>query len=417
MAERTDVDRVQLNREAEAEVRAPEEDVAEATGDDRLPGDDRPVATREPQFAKWPRYRRAALGFREHWYPVMWSSRLRSKPVGMTLLGEDIVFVRQGGAVYALHDRCPHRGIPLSMGKREFPGTISCIYHGWTYELASGRLVAALTDGPDSPIVGKVRVRTYPATERKSLVWVYVGDREPPPLEDDVPADFLADDAFLAGRHSVRAGNWRYAAENGFDESHSKMLHRDAAWMLFRFVPAYMRTHVEATDDGFVTRMVDKVGYETEYPGLGRWPHPRIWRLKRGKAVVSIRRPGTLRVQYKGWTHYEWYVPTDPDNHRYLQFVSKRTSAAGRVAMWARYWGYIRWVFHWRFNNQDRHMVELMPSRSHPERLFRPDVSITAWRKLCESDPGIETPDPREDAAGMPAPAAAALRIPPRGSA
>jgi phenylpropionate dioxygenase-like ring-hydroxylating dioxygenase large terminal subunit len=380
-----------------------------------LTGDERAVVTREPQFAKWPRYRRAALGFREHWYPVMRSRKLRGKPVGMTLLGEDIVFVRQGETVHALHDRCPHRGIPLSMGRREFPGTISCIYHGWTFDLLSGQLVAALTDGPDSPIVGKVRVRTYPVTERKGLIWVYVGNREPPPLEDDVPADFLADDAYLGGRHSVRAGNWRYAAENGFDEAHSKMLHRDAAWMLFRFVPAYMRTHIEATDDGFITRMTDKVGYETEYPGLGRWPRPRIWRLKRGKAIVSIRLPGTLRVRYKGWTHYEWYVPTDPEHHLYLQFVSKRTSRAGWLAMALRYWTYIRWIFHWRFNNQDAEMVELMPSRSHPERLFRPDVSITAWRKLCEADPGIEAPDPREDATGSPAPATAFLRIPPGG--
>ena len=28
-------------------------------------------------------------------------------------------------------------------------------------------------------------------------------------------------------------------------------------------------------------------------------------------------------------------------------------------------------------------MVELMPENA-PERLFRPDVSITAWRRLCE---------------------------------
>src|SRR5437867_3474053 len=200
MAEWTDVD-ADLETGGEAS-----EGSGDGTGGEpaALPRDDRAVATRQPQFATWPRYRRAALGFREHWYPVMWSRKLRGKPVGMNLLGDDIVFVRQGGAVHALHDRCPHRGIPLSMGKREFPGTLSCIYHGWTYDLRTGELVAALTDGPDSPIVGKVRVRTYPAVERKGLIWVYVGDREPPPpLEEDVPADFLADDAFLAGRHSV----------------------------------------------------------------------------------------------------------------------------------------------------------------------------------------------------------------------
>ncbi len=372
------------------------------------------VATRGPEFVKWPRYRRAVLGFREHWYPVMWSRRLGSKPVAVPVLGEDVVILREGDALYGLHDRCPHRGIPLSLGRREFPGTISCLYHGWTYDLKTGELVAALTDGPDSPIVGKVRVRTYPIQERKGLVWVYVGDQEPPPLEDDVPPEVLAEDVFVAGRITERSGNWRYAAENGFDESHSKMLHRDAAWMFFRFVPAYMRTHIEATDDGFITRKVDHIGYETDYPGLGRWPRPRIFRLKRGRVTVSIRLPGVLRVAYGDWTHYEWYVPTDPDRHLYVQVATKRAGVAGRSLMWLRYWTYIRWLFHWRFNNQDRRMVELMPTRSHPERLFRPDVSITSWRKLCESDRGIEVPDPREDLASGSSPALASVRIPPR---
>jgi len=408
MGERGDMNKME-GATRELEVEEPPAGVAGADAK-QGPGDrERAVGTREPQFARWPRYRRAALGFRGHWYPVMWSRRLHRKPVAILILGEEIVLIRHQGAVHALHDRCPHRGIPLSIGKREFPGTISCIYHGWTFDLCTGRLVAALTDGPDSPIVGKVRIRTYPVVERKGLIWIYVGVPEPPHIEEDVPAEFLADDAFLAGRITIRAGNWRYAAENGFDESHSKMLHRDAAWMLFRFLPAYMLTHVAPADDGFITRMVDKVGYETDYPGLGRWPRPRIWRLKKGRATVSIRLPGILRVRYKGWTHYEWYVPTDPDHHRYLQFMCKRAAPLGRLATSVRYWSYIRWCFHWRFNNQDSHVVELMPTRSHPERLFRPDSSITAWRKLCESDRGTETPDPREDATGMPPTARAAL--------
>jgi hypothetical protein len=54
-----------------------------------------------------------------------------------------------------------------------------------------------------------------------------------------------------------------------------------------------------------------------------------------------------------------------------------------------RYFLYRRWLFHVQFNNQDAWMVELMPETS-PERLFRPDVSITAWRRLCEHARGEE---------------------------
>ena len=66
---------------------------------------------------------------------------------------------------------------------------MSCGYHGWTYDLASGTLVAALTDGPDSPICGKVRVRTYPVEERIGIVWVYIGELDPPPVEADIPEE------------------------------------------------------------------------------------------------------------------------------------------------------------------------------------------------------------------------------------
>ena len=348
------------------------------------------VGDQTAEFARWPRYRAAQLGFTEHWYPVARSRELRARPRSVTILGQDIFLKRDRGKVHALHDRCAHRGIPLSRGRQVFPGTFSCIYHGWTYDLGTGELVAALTDGPDSPICGKVRLRTFPVEERAGLIWVYVGDQNPPPLEADVPAEFIAPGAMVAGRITHRAGNWRYAAENGFDEAHAKFLHRDAVWMLFRNFPAWMHTKIVEDDDGWITRVPTDIGFQTDYPGLGRWPKARPWRFKKGGARVSIRVPGTLRVRFREWTHYEWYVPTDAEHHLYVQFMHKQTGPVGRLLTRLRYWTYIHWLFHWRFNEQDRHMVELLPGRSHPERLFRPDASITAWRKLCEQDRGIE---------------------------
>ena len=46
---------------------------------------------------------------------------------------------RRRRPVHALPDRCPHRGVPLSLGKEEFPGTVTCPYHGWTYRLDGRR--------------------------------------------------------------------------------------------------------------------------------------------------------------------------------------------------------------------------------------------------------------------------------------
>ena len=138
----------------------------------RAAGDSRTSAGRK-DWSSWPVYEAAADGLRNYWYPVQWSSRGRTPPGGRPRSAPtDIVLMRDelGGACTRSHDRCPHRGVPLSLGKEEFPGTITCAYHGWTYRLSDGELVAVITDGPDSPICGKVRVRTLPG-RRGARAW------------------------------------------------------------------------------------------------------------------------------------------------------------------------------------------------------------------------------------------------------
>jgi len=339
-------------------------------------------------WSTWPRYEAAAVGFRNYWYPVTWSHRVTESPIQVTLLGETIMLLREQGRVRALHDRCPHRGVPLShrMASQEFPGTWTCCYHGWTFDLESGTLVAAITDGPDSPICGKVAVKTYPAEERIGLVWIYIGDDDPPPVESAIPAELVRPDAVVVGRRTIRTGNWRFGAENGIDEGHAKFLHRNSLWTLKRQMPTWVRHHMEPTEGGWITRVADQVEFDTEFPGLGPWPPKRrFWRSRgRGGARVSIRMPNALRVEYATWTHFEWWIPIDADTHIYLQLATQagRGIRAARFRLY--YWTWIRWVFHGMFNEEDALMVDVMDAP--PERLYRPDIAITEWRKLCESD-------------------------------
>jgi phenylpropionate dioxygenase-like ring-hydroxylating dioxygenase large terminal subunit len=343
-------------------------------------------------WSTWPHYEAAVSGFRNYWYPVMWSRSLGRKPVAVTLLGEQVVLFRDRGKVYALQDRCPHRGVSLSLGRQEFPGTLSCCYHGWTFALDSGLLVAAITDGPESPICGKVRVRTYPVEERIGLIWVYVGDAEggdtgavrPPPVEADIPEELLNNEITIGGRLSIRAGNWRLAAENGFDEGHAKFLHRNSIWTFGRLMPVWTRAQTVPLEDGqWITNVHDEVHFEANFPGLGPWPPKNWWRKRPRRATrVSIRLPCMLRVEWPRFSHYEWYVPVDADRHRYLQMAVKFGGGPAALQFKLQYWTYIRWLFHVNFNNQDLLMVRSMDSP--PERLFRPDVSVIGWRNLCE---------------------------------
>ena len=50
-----------------------------------------------------------------------------------------------------------------------------------------GKLCAVITDGPDSPICGKVAVARYHLAERLGMVWIYVprSGEEPPSIDED----------------------------------------------------------------------------------------------------------------------------------------------------------------------------------------------------------------------------------------
>jgi nitrite reductase/ring-hydroxylating ferredoxin subunit len=378
---------------------------AEPTPKPESPGND---------WSSWPRYDEAVLGFRNYWYPIMWAEQIGQKPTPITLLGEKIVLVRQDERIYALHDRCPHRGVPLSLGRRQYEGTISCPYHGWTYQLDTGKMCAALTDGPSSPINGKVGVKTYPVEVRLGLVFVYVGDlaegEEPPPVERDIPTELVENDHVLGGRWDIREGNWRFAAENGFDEGHAKYLHNTALWRLFKVMPAWNETRI-VEKEGWLIRVQDAVHWDAEFPGLGTWTNKRWWKRMPlpdapGKAddvnpvikkldlpgFVSIRLPGLLRVAYPHFIHYEWYVPVDEDNVRYVQIMVRFETGPKAAAFKAKYLGAIRWLFHGQFTAQDAWMVDVM--NAPPEKLYRPDLSLTAFRRHIEQVEPVVQQDP-----------------------
>ena len=76
---------------------------------------ERPSASKDDGSRIWPRYDQAAVGFRNYWYPAFIASKVRKgKPVSVTVAGEKVVLVRDGGKVYGLNDR--YRGV---FGRRD----------------------------------------------------------------------------------------------------------------------------------------------------------------------------------------------------------------------------------------------------------------------------------------------------------
>src|SRR3546814_349926 len=127
---------------------------------------------------------------------------------------------RVEGRIFAIKDRCLHRGVTLSDRIECYSKqTISCWYHGWTYRWDSGKLVDILTN-PKSVQIGRHALKTYHVEEVQGVVFVYVGDGEPHALLEDVPPGFLDADRAIEGQHRLVAANWRMGAENGFDAGH-----------------------------------------------------------------------------------------------------------------------------------------------------------------------------------------------------
>jgi nitrite reductase/ring-hydroxylating ferredoxin subunit len=51
--------------------------------------------------------------------------------------GQILAIFRDGGSLYAIDGMCAHQGGPLADG-RVSAGCVTCPWHGWQYELATG---------------------------------------------------------------------------------------------------------------------------------------------------------------------------------------------------------------------------------------------------------------------------------------
>jgi phenylpropionate dioxygenase-like ring-hydroxylating dioxygenase large terminal subunit len=135
------------------------------------------------------------LGFINHWYPPSSATNSRRTVQGIQICGVPIVLRRAEGKVYALKDQCVHRGVRMSEKKMCFnKQTISCWYHGFTFDLKDGKL-STIVANPNDKLVGTTGVTTYPVHEVAGMIFVFVRednypDEDVPPLAQDLPFRF-----------------------------------------------------------------------------------------------------------------------------------------------------------------------------------------------------------------------------------
>ena len=163
---------------------------------------------------------------RRYWLPAMLSSELPEPdcaPVRLRLLGEDLVAFRTSSGRPAVLDTwCPHRNANLFWGRNEEDG-LRCVYHGWKFN-ADGACVDMPNEPPRSRFAEKITQPAYPAVDRGSFIWVYMGPQDPPPAIPHM--DWLdVPESHRYVHKRFQDCNWLQNLEGEVDSSHAPFLH------------------------------------------------------------------------------------------------------------------------------------------------------------------------------------------------
>jgi len=153
----------------------------------------------------------------------VWCVLLKAKDLArghikkVTVLGVDYaVFRDERGEVHGIEDRCPHRGIELSLGRVE-GSHIRCVYHGWRIDGSSARILGKEEEAAVEPSCLKRIV----LRERYGLVWCFIGDPDRAaahPLPE-ITGYGREDSVDMLIRKPI-ASHWSYTFDNGIDLFH-----------------------------------------------------------------------------------------------------------------------------------------------------------------------------------------------------
>ncbi|MBM3940961.1 MAG: Rieske 2Fe-2S domain-containing protein [SAR202 cluster bacterium] len=391
-----------------------------------------PEAGRMPSLAGDIRHLIPKLGLRNYWYPAITARKVpKNRPVQVRMLGEDLVFLQaKNGEAVALTDICPHRGARLSEGHVHWKGTVACPYHGWVFD-EEGRNVAVLSEGPESRVCGKpgTEAKKYPTRTLKGVVFVWIGDTAPAPIEEDVPEEFFKDNAYILWNdHVVWNTNWLVALENSQD-SHVGYLHRDNMQALLGgevggapgpdgYRPIFTGAGLKL--DYTQRRGVRRAGVIDVYPNGWRWPkhnYRGVWNWLFAPLLTILRVPSPTPSDPVSWggghrlpgmyrfgpqkrplkspldmfkrddgglmgMYTRMPVALEPWKTRLWYFHWMEPKNALQKYWWKlTYNTVLRWMGEYNFSAQDGSMM-FNQRYDTPEKLSGTDAEVIQWRKL-----------------------------------
>lgn len=246
---------------------------------------------------------------RHFWHPVARVDDLAAGQLRkLSVLGAPFTLARfEDGTHTLLDDRCPHRGVPLSLGRVQ-DGAVRCPYHGWRFGPDG-----ACVDAPGEPasVCAAAGARARPLREAFGLLFAWLGDGPAAafPYADRVPEGMVV----YRMAPIQWPTNFVMRLENTTDFSHLQAAHEYSG--LDRFLPAGYRQTYTALARGHrvvLSAEHDPVGVLTE----GALGHPMTYLLPN---LFHHRQP---LLQDGSWSqHISWHTPATDDLCRTFTIV------------------------------------------------------------------------------------------------
>ena len=175
----------------------------------------------------------------------------QGQPLARVIAGVPLALFRSQGRAAALIDRCPHRNVPLSLGRVQADGRLECAYHGWQFDCEG--VCQKIPGLANEAAAREKHAEACTVREQDGLVWVCPEAGVTPDSEPFSPPSFPGDYARIV-RVVEAQGTLHATLENALDVPHTAFLHQG----LFR---GGKKHQIRAV----VRRSPDRV--ETEYLG------------------------------------------------------------------------------------------------------------------------------------------------------
>lgn len=145
------------------------------------------------------------------------------KPLQVHLLGETIALWRDGDRIIASQDRCPHRGVSLSMGDISCNHTLVCPYHAMEFD-SEGYCTKIPANLKITKFPQGANLTTYAVQEKYGFVWVALGEptQEIPQFSEWQLPEAIA---FQCGPYRINSSAPR-VIENFVDIAHFPFTHQ-----------------------------------------------------------------------------------------------------------------------------------------------------------------------------------------------